>query len=291
MKDSLASLRNRAESAQDLQAVVRTMKALSASNITQYEHAVAALKGYYRTVELGLMACLQGHKMLSPFITSTQPPADTLVVIFGTDQGLVGRFNDNVLEFVLNKIDSLPGSVKVWAVGERMRDHLLDTNITLQGFCNVPNSVSAITGTVAEILSATTENWQDDRINPLYLFHQRPGRLPGQYEPVNRRLLPLDADWQTALQRQKWPHNNLPQTLGNEHATLSALLREYLFVCLYQSCAESLASENASRLAAMQRADKNIDDMLDNLNHAYHQQRQNDIDSELFDVIASFTEE
>ena len=54
--------------------------------------------------------------------------------------------------------------------------------------------------------------------------------------------------------------------MGGGTATLRALIREYLFVSLFRACAESLASENASRLAAMQRADKNIDELLENLN-------------------------
>ena len=69
---------------------------------------------------------------------------------------------------------------------------------------------------------------------------------------------------------------------------LRALLREYLFVSLFRACAESLASENASRLAAMQRADKNIDELLENLNGKFHRLRQAGIDEELFDVISGF---
>jgi F-type H+-transporting ATPase subunit gamma len=45
--------------------------------------------------------------------------------------------------------------------------------------------------------------------------------------------------------------------------TLFAFVGEYLFVSLYRACAESLASENASRLAAMQGADKNIEELFD----------------------------
>ena len=70
--------------------------------------------------------------------------------------------------------------------------------------------------------------------------------------------------------------------------TLRALIREYLFISLFRACAESLASENASRLAAMQRADKNIDELLEDLNRTFHRQRQNGIDEELFDVISGF---
>jgi len=86
----------------------------------------------------------------------------------------------------------------------------------------------------------------------------------------------------------KWAGGNLPEMIGDDLTTLRALIREYLFVSLFRACAESLASENASRLAAMQRADKNIDELLKTLNETYHRLRQSGIDEELFDVISGF---
>ena len=71
-------------------------------------------------------------------------------------------------------------------------------------------------------------------------------------------------------------------------ANFMALISEYLFVSLFKACAESLASENASRLEAMQRAEKNIGDLLDDLNKKYHRLRQSSIDEELFDVVSGF---
>jgi F-type H+-transporting ATPase subunit gamma len=59
-------------------------------------------------------------------------------------------------------------------------------------------------------------------------------------------------------------------------------------VLLFQACAESLASENASRLAAMQRAEKNIGEILEQLNRTFHRIRQESIDEELFDVISGY---
>jgi F-type H+-transporting ATPase subunit gamma len=59
MSDTTASLRRKINSAGDLQSVVRTMKALAASSIGQYEKSVRALADYYRTVELGLGACFR----------------------------------------------------------------------------------------------------------------------------------------------------------------------------------------------------------------------------------------
>ena len=69
---------------------------------------------------------------------------------------------------------------------------------------------------------------------------------------------------------------------------LSALVRQYIFVTLFRACAESLASEHAARLAAMQRASKNIDEHLQLLNQGYQQQRQNSITEELLDVVSGY---
>jgi F-type H+-transporting ATPase subunit gamma len=121
----------------------------------------------------------------------------------------------------------------------------------------------------------------------VYVFHLRPtsGAL---YEPVSQRLLPLDQEWQKDLAEIHWPTRSLPELFGHNETTLRAFIREYLFISLFKACAESLASENASRLAAMQRAEKNIDSLLTNLNRTFYRLRQSSIDEELFDVIAGF---
>jgi F-type H+-transporting ATPase subunit gamma len=101
-------------------------------------------------------------------------------------------------------------------------------------------------------------------------------------------LLPLDAHWEHRLAHLSWPTKSLPEVIGPKKETLSALVREYLFVSLFKACAESLASENASRLAAMQRAEKNIDEMVEALNQKFRRQRQTSIDEELFDVLSGY---
>lgn len=102
----------------------------------------------------------------------------------------------------------------------------------------------------------------------------------------------MDEPWRRSLAEGPRPTNNLPEIIGGETGadtgTLRALLRDHLFVSLFRGCAESLASENASRLAAMQRAAKNIEDLLETLNGSFHRLRQSGIDEELFDVIAGF---
>jgi F-type H+-transporting ATPase subunit gamma len=289
MSDTTESLRRKISSAGDLQSVVRTMKALAASSIGQYEKSVRALADYYRTVELGLGACFRENEPTATLMAGRAPThAGALsAIVFGSDQGLVGQFNDVVADYAIKTLAALPGKCHVWAVGERVHARLADAGLPLVGLFSVPNSVQAITRLVGRI-QLESEAHQDKGENaPLWVFHNRP--LSGAlYEPVSQRLLPLDAQWQQGLAKVRWPTGNLPEVMGGVTATLRGLIREYLFISLFRACAESLASENASRLAAMERADKNINDLLEELHGNFHQLRQGSIDEELFDVISGF---
>jgi F-type H+-transporting ATPase subunit gamma len=151
----------------------------------------------------------------------------------------------------------------------------------------VPSSVQAITPLVGQIQIESEARRTKDQNPDLWVFHNRP--LSGAvYEPISQRLLPLDAEWQQGLARVRWPTGNLPEVMGGGMTILRALIREYLFISLFRACTESLASENASRLAAMERADKNINELLEQLHGTFHQLRQSGIDEELFDVISGF---
>ena len=92
-----------------------------------------------------------------------------------------------------------------------------------------------------------------------------------------RWMKPGEAIWPNFPGQRKF----CPRSWAMTPQTLKTLIREYLFVSLFKACAESLASENASRLAAMQRADKNIDELLAELNRTFHRLRQSGIDEEL----------
>jgi F-type H+-transporting ATPase subunit gamma len=289
MSNTTASLRRKIGGAGDLQSVVRTMKAVAASSIGQYEKSVSALADYYRTVELGLGACFR-ESASSPLIAERggKTVARAIgAIVFGSDQGLVGQFNDVVADLAVKTLATLPAKAEVWAVGERVHERLRDAGLPLSGLFAVPNSVKAITPLVGQILVESEARQRHGEVAELHLFYNRP-KSGAVYAPVTQRLLPLDENWRRKLAELPWPTGNLPEVVGGGIATLRALIREYLFVSLFRACAESLAGENASRLAAMQRADKNINELLEDLNRTFHRFRQNGIDEELFDVISGF---
>jgi F-type H+-transporting ATPase subunit gamma len=289
MSGTIESLTRKISGAGDLESVVRSMKALAASSIGQYQTAVHSLDAYATTVELALTACLR----------QTRPGYDTIetgpkqkqgigAIVFGSDQGLVGRFNETIVEYTVKTLKGLPGPIKkVWPLGQRIHALLADTGMPTAGILPVPESVNAISGLVGQILIDIEATRERGEVSDVYLFHNHP-ESGSVYEPVSKQLLPLDLVWQRKLAADPWPGKLAPEVIQGTLSPLRDFIREYLFVLLFQACAESLASENASRLAAMQRAEKNIDGILEDLNLKLHRIRQESIDEELFDVISGY---
>ncbi len=289
MSDSTNSLHHKMQSAGDLQSVVRTMKNLAASSIGQYEKSVLALTDYYHTVERGLSVCFRASG-LAPIITEikTHPlKVEMVVVIFGSDQGLVGQFNDVIADYAIAALTKMPGEQQIWVVGERVHERLVDAGLQVMGFFPVPNSISGVTPLVGQILVESQSHRHRDEDNEFYVFYNIPTTGAG-YMPTSQQILPLNDDWRSHISELPWDGENLPEVMGNLSSTIKILVSEYLFVSIFRACTESLASENTSRLAAMQRADKNIDELLEDLNSSFHRIRQNNIDEELFDVIAGY---
>jgi F-type H+-transporting ATPase subunit gamma len=291
MSDTLENLQRRKESAGELSSVVRTMKALAASNIGQYEMAVKSLRDYYRTVSLGIYAALSSrdtdNKGTLAAIKDKEQKKYSVAVVFGSDQGLVGRFNDIIAIYMQQVLRDIPGTKEIWVVGERMLPVLSGANLMIGKNFAVPNSVDGITPLVNRILLTAEDYREKKQMDALYIFHNIPYDAEG-YHPAGEQLLPLDDKWKRELPITEWPEKTHPEAIGGSDNLLASLLREYLFVILYKACAESLVSENSSRLEAMQRAEKNIGETMDDLNQRYNRLRQSTIDEELFDVVSGF---
>jgi F-type H+-transporting ATPase subunit gamma len=107
-------------------------------------------------------------------------------------------------------------------------------------------------------------------------------------QPVEDVLLPLSHAYLERLATRDWPGPGLPAFRASLGELTSWLLQQRLFVIVYRSLSEALASEHAKRLAAMQRAEHNIDKRREDLTALYRQMRQQTFTRELLDAVAGF---
>jgi F-type H+-transporting ATPase subunit gamma len=285
--ETVEDLKGKIGSTEDLQSVVKTMKALAAVNIRQYERAVQALGDYSRAVEMGLRVVLQDRPGI-PVAARTAPRDRMGAIVFGSDQGMCGQLNDQIVEHTLNTMDGLAIQERyILAVGERVMARIEDAGHKVEKYFQVPTGITGVTPAVQALL-AEIERWNREySLNHVFLFHsQQQSGAALRAQTVH--LLPIDDQWLRRLRGTSWPTRVLPMSTMGWDPLFSALVGEYLFISLFRSFAESLASENASRLASMQGAEKSIEERLGVLNNRFHQRRQMAITEELLDIVSGF---
>ncbi|HOK07453.1 MAG TPA: F0F1 ATP synthase subunit gamma [Syntrophales bacterium] len=281
------ALKRKIQSADDLLGVVKTMKALAAVSIRQYQRAVESLNDYNATVEAALQIVLMRGRGRVEAVSKQRRLG---VLVFGTDQGLCGQFNQIVGLWALKEIglSGFPPERRiVFAVGRRVADILEDGGQEVAEVLDTPGSTAGITSMVQDI-TFVLEEWRfRHTVEEMCLYYNE--YISGAtYHPRTMRLLPLDRQWLESLRKRPWDSKTIPTFTMDWERIFRTLVREYLFVSIYRAFAHSLASENASRLAAMQNAEKNIEERLEELGVQFHRQRQMTITEELLDIVAGF---
>ncbi len=286
---SISSTRRRLQSAETLQGVVTTMKTLASVRIVQYRRSVAALEEATKTLELAVQALLHIRpELLAP--TPSSERSSVAAVVLGSDRGLAGPFNERMARHVAGLLRARvqgDDAARVLAVGRRLTARLSAEGYQPAARVSPPGSVDAIENSVAEVLLILDGWLAEGRAERLYLAYNRPTRGAG-YEPTALRILPVDERWLARLEERPWPTNRLPVALGDTDELLRGLVRQFVAHALVQAFAASQASENAARLAAMDAAERNIEERLAELTTAYRQARQNSVTAELLDVQAAY---
>lgn len=284
MSTSLELMSRKISSASRVGRVVHMMKLIAASQIKRCEQAAAATQNYADNIARALYVLFKSGE----YVTSrTMARRAVVAIVLGTDQGLVGSFNDQLVSYVAPILRGYEER-QIFVFGERAARQLEDEGFSLAKRYAVPPSVVTIGRSLRDVLLDLEPLLVRDQETPLVVFHNR--LVSGkQYEPVSTRMLPLDETWKEGIMRTPWPTKQIPELFDGGRVAFLAILREYVLMTLSRALVESLESENVSRLLAMQRAEKNINDLLSDLQLQFMLFRQTAVDAELFDVIAGFS--
>lgn len=286
---SEVAIRDQVASAEALLSVVGTMKTLAAVRIGKYRRTVAALRSSARTLDLAWQAAVKLHPELVPAFTSSVA-GPLAVVVFGSERGLCGGFNERVARHAQGMLrhkaqDS--SSAVVFPVGRRVRARLRRLGVSTEEGVQTPGSLESIDQGVAQVLSQIDAWRAEERFEQLFFVYNRP--LRGiEYKPLTLQLLPLDEAWLRGLQERPWPSGRLPMPVMAADELLGGVIRQSIAQALVRAFASSMASENGARLAAMEAAERNVEDRLEGLRVAHRTLRQNAITEELLDIQAAY---
>lgn len=290
--ETLDNLKKTLDTSKSIKQVVSTMKALSGANIKKYEKIVKILYTYKSNVELALQAVMMHNDKINinelEFVgQSKSKKAKNLVIVFGSNQGLCGRFNDKIANFLIDDIENIDNN-KVIIVGERLSMLLSNTKLKIFKTIPVPNSIENISNTIYELLSIIEEEIENKTINKVFLYYTaNDDTMNGTL--TKNRLIPIDKKILENAQKKVWPTNNIPYWQVDTKTLIVDLLKQYIFVGLNDALVNSIASEQKNRLLTLQNAENNINDLIRTKNLEYNQKRQSTITNELLDVVTGYS--
>ena len=289
MAQTLETLIRNTKTLDSIRGIVHTMKTLSAINARPYEHAARSIDAYHATVLQSFRAFLRRN---GPLPLTKGEIATQVLVVFGSDHGMCGSYNEIVATKVsehLAGLDPKNDPPHVLCVGAQLNDALYGQDIWPETTLLPPASAEGIGRLAGEIVTRLDNIRQKSLMGEIavtLIFTEQMAH--SQQEPVTKELLPLDPTLFGELADRPWVSRSLPDFTLPAKDLLSALIRSHLFASIFRASAEALETENAARLAQMQHAEQSVDDRLDELKSETRMVRQTEITNELMDVIIGF---
>lgn len=267
--ERLTRLQARIATLDELRELVRAMRVLAANHVQSAQGALAGIRKYAEVIEDGIA---EGMTLVDDGLLTMKPATGIQEVVIGifSEHGFVGRFNERLLDQLVEQLDH---SAAVAAVGGRGVALAAERGVRLLWHEQMATQIGAVLG-VARRVAARLVGEQRVRI-----VHARYLR-GGDYAIESHVVLPLDPQVLNRTGVRSQPLHHLPVD-----RLLTRLADEYLLAEITRSLMESFASESAARLRVMESADRNIQDRLAIMDQRVHALRQEAITAELLDLI------
>jgi F-type H+-transporting ATPase subunit gamma len=279
---SLEQTQHRRQAIETIHDIVSAMRAIAAGRIQGAQRALAAARRYQEVVVGGLTAVLAEAPELS-FPPSTGRPL--LLLVMTSEQPLCGAFNQNVLAFAESRWRELraAGPVQLAVVGRRGVRQLRARGMLADAAEPAATSLPGLRDVVKRLSSLVDRRYASGEIGALNVIYGRYQSISEQI-PTEERVLPMDFGRLRAPTpiAASPPYRYLPLP-----DLLAGLISEYAFISLYRMAADSFASEQASRLIAMEGATRNTERMLQSLWDLERRERQGLITQQVLELISA----
>jgi len=288
---SLKALKGRISSVKSTQKITKAMKMVAAAKLRRAQQAAEQGRPYAERMEQ-VMASLAGRVAISDqspkLLAGTGRDQTHLIVLATSDRGLAGAFNTNIVRAARKQADDLVRDGKTvyfYLVGRKGRaviQRLFPRQIVHQhdtSEMKFPSFADA-----QAIANDIIDRYLTDGIDVVHLFYAR-FRSALVQEPVGQQIIPVSRPPSAATS----PTSGAPAAVEyepDEDEILATLLPRNVAVQIFRALLENAASEQGSRMTAMDNATRNAGDMINRLTIQYNRTRQAAITTELVEIIS-----
>ena len=283
---TLEVTRRRRQAVDTIHDIVSAMRAIAAGRVQGAQRALAASRAYEQIVSRSLAALLRdAHGIDLSFPHSER----CTLVVMTSELPLCGSFNQNVLAFVERRWAELCAVQRPYLVlvGQRGRRPLAAMGITPDRIEPAATTLPGVRETVKRLAQLASRRFAAGELGALRAIYNRYQSVSEQ-TPTEERLLPPDLNALRIAARPLDPRQYRRYLSPGGLAT--GLLGEFALIGLYHIAAESFASEQASRLVAMDGATRNTEQMGQALAALEQRERQDEITRQVLELVnARFT--
>ena len=264
-------VRLRIRSVKNIAQVTRALQTISASRVRKAQEAVLNSRPYaHKALEiLQHLSAIPEGEHVHPLLAKSPQERRSLVILITSDRGLAGAYNTNVLRIALERFNQ---DESFLAIGRKGRDLLVRLGKNLVGeFSNLPPEPSFID--VSAIGQLAIEEFKKDEFDRVFLVYTDYINLLRQ-EPTIKQFLPLELEMvEKQPEVDEKPRASYIYEPG-QLELIDLVLVRFIQLQLYEGYLESLASEHAARMVAMQNASDNALDLSAALTLEYNKARQ-----------------
>ncbi len=285
---SLKALKVRITSVKSTQKITKAMKMVAAAKLRRAQEAAEAARPY-ATRMAAVMANLGSRIVVGPqspkLLTGTGSDQVHLLVVATSERGLAGAFNTNIVRAARRAAERLLAegkTVKFYLIGKKGRAQLArtyrDSFVEYADLSHVKRLAFSDAGPIAEDL---VRRYEAGEFDVAHLFFARFQSALVQ-EPTEMQIIPVKLPEATAATGTDAAVEYEP----DEEAILAELLPRNIAIQIFRALLENAASEQGSRMTAMDNATRNAGDMINRLTITYNRTRQAAITKELIEIIS-----
>ncbi|AXJ94741.1 MULTISPECIES: F0F1 ATP synthase subunit gamma [unclassified Sphingomonas] len=293
---SLKALKLRIGSVKSTQKITKAMKMVAAAKLRRAQDAAQNGRPYAERLEavMASLASRVGGVGASPLLAGTGKDQVHLLVVATSERGLAGAFNSNIVRAARRKAEELTAqgkTVRFYLVGKKgrvLKRFYADAIAADHDMAHVKTVSFDDARVVADDLVARFKRGEFD---VAHLFYSKFVSALVQ-EPTGRQLIPvpLSASKRDVSSTSSTSGNNPASAVveyePSEEAILDDLLPRNIAVQIFRALQENAASEQGSRMNAMDNATRNAGDMINRLSIQYNRTRQAAITTELVEIIS-----
>jgi F-type H+-transporting ATPase subunit gamma len=270
----LAEIQTHAASMAELLEIVGALRSLAGMRVQEAQRALPAIRQYAESAAGAVGAAT----LITPGLprVSERARGGSALILFTAEHGFVAGFNEQVMHAAADALDS---ATLLFVLGSRGVTAALERGWALTWSRPMPTRPAGAPEAARHLSAELYTRIGRGEISQLEVMFGR-GRSGSALEIQRQLILPLDLEaLATVLPLQAPLHYLKP------HDLLEGLAAEYVFALLTEAAVESIGSENAARFTAMQSAHDNVSKKLDQLRRDVHQARQDEITTELLDLV------